>query len=191
MVLLAVRGGNRVFVIEIVVKRPVDKEGALNLLEQADIELQPLCTLAQQLIVYNAVFFKEAAADDLGICDRDIAVVDQELLLQPPAFSAPVDLSARRIVAQIEFVILRGMLIFPGDPAHDQVDLLPGARLQHLLAHVGVDPVISVHKHDPLAAGGGKTGVPGTAEPPVLLVEHTDPGIPLRILVADLSALVR
>ena len=157
------------------VKRPVDKKGALNLFKQADIEFQAFCALTQQLIVHNAVFLEETAADDLGVGDRDIAVVYQKLLLQPPAFLSPVDLPARRIVTQIELKVLRGMPIFPGETAHDQVDLLPRARLQHLFAHVGVDPVVPVHKHDPLALRSGKTGVSGTAESPVLLVEHPDP----------------
>ena len=139
----------------------------------------------------DVVLHDQAPADQLGICHRDIAVVDQELLLEPAALPASVDLAALLIVAQVKPVDLGGVLIFLGDPAHNEVDILPAARFEHSFTHIGVDPVIPVHEHDPFAPRRQAPRVAGTAQTSVLLVDDPDPLILRRIFVADAAAVVR
>ena len=58
MVLFAVGGGNRVFIVQVMIKGPVDEKRAPDLLEETDIELQSLRALPQ--VIVNNMVFREA-----------------------------------------------------------------------------------------------------------------------------------
>lgn len=69
------------------------------------------------------------------------------------------------------------------------------SNVQQHFQIVRVHPVVAVHKADPLAVAVGKgpvdTGVPGSRQSPILLMNDMHARILLRIVIADRAAVVR
>ena len=73
----------------------------------------------------------------------------------------------------------------------DQLYILPLGTGQQLFIAVRCDPVVAVHKAQPLPPGNVDPRIAGAAQAAVFLVDHPDPGIPGRVFVADGAAPVR
>ena len=73
----------------------------------------------------------------------------------------------------------------------DQLYIAAAGTGKQLFITVRRNPVVTVHKAQPLSPGNVDPRITGTAQAAVFLVDHPDPGIPGRIFVADGAAAVR